>query len=139
MQIYNYLQSKVDRPDTGKLLLRIMLGGILLFHGVHKLLYGIDEIREMLTSFGLPAIMSYGVYVGEVIAPVMILLGVLTRPAAFFIMINMIMTWALADVVNTFRLDDQGGMAIEGLMFYFLSALAIVFLGAGKYALVKNS
>jgi putative oxidoreductase len=60
-----------------------MLGGILIFHGIHKALYGVDEISVMLTSFGLPAFLSYGVYIGELIAPAMIRLGVLTRPAAF--------------------------------------------------------
>jgi len=119
MPTYHYLLNKFDQPDSGKLILRIMLGGILIFHGIHKALYGVDEISVMLTSFGLPAFLSYGVYIGELIAPAMILLGVLTRPAAFFVMINMIMAWLLADASSTFRLDEQGGLAIEGLLFYF--------------------
>lgn len=138
----NFLKSlygKPGHPDAGKLLMRIMLGGILLFHGVHKAIYGIDEITSMLVSSGLPGFIGYGVYVGELIAPAMVLLGVLARPAAFFIMVNMIMAWVLADASNTFRLDDQGGLAIEGLLFYFLSAAAIMLLGAGRYALMKNS
>ncbi|WP_277972170.1 hypothetical protein [Pantoea agglomerans] len=49
------------------------------------------------------------------------------------------MAWLLADASSTFRLDEQGGLAIEGLLFYFFSSLAIVFLGAGKYAVMKYS
>lgn len=139
MRTYECILKKADRPDLGKLVLRVMLGGILIFHGIHKILYGIDDIMSMLKSSGVPEFIGYGVYVGEVIAPVMILAGVMTRPAALFIMINMIMAWLLADAANTFKLDEQGGLAIEGLLFYFMSSIAILALGAGRYSLSKNS
>lgn len=139
MHLLNCICKKIDKPDTGKLLLRIMLGGILIFHGVHKLIYGIDEVVAMLTVSGLPEFLGYGVYVGELFAPLLLLTGIMTRAAAFFIMINMIMAWYLGDAASTLHLDSQGGLMIEGLLFYFLSASAILFLGAGRYAVMKNS
>ncbi len=139
MHLLCSVYKKFDQPDTGKLLLRIMLGGILIFHGAHKLIYGIDEVREMLAASGLPAFLGYGVYAGELVAPVLLLAGILTRAAALFIMINMVFAWYLGDAPETLHLDAQGGLMIEGLLFYFFSAIAVIFLGAGKYAVIKNS
>jgi putative oxidoreductase len=53
--------------DFGKLILRITLGGLLLFHGVHKLLNGIAPIKAMVTAHGIPDAVAYGVYLGEVV------------------------------------------------------------------------
>lgn len=93
----------------------------------------------MLAASGLPAFLGYGVYAGELVAPVLLLAGILTRAAALFIMINMVFAWYLGDAPETLHLDAQGGLMIEGLLFYFFSAIAVVFLGAGKYAVIKNS
>jgi len=82
--------------DWGKLVLRIAVGGLMLFHGVSKLIHGIDGIKTMITDRGLPEAMAYGVYVGEVVAPILIIIGLLTRPAAVILAFNMIVAIALA-------------------------------------------
>ena len=40
--------------DLGKLVLRITVGGLLLFHGMHKLLNGIAPIKAMVAAHGIP-------------------------------------------------------------------------------------
>ncbi len=73
----------LDNADLGKLIVRLTLGGLLLFHGIAKLLNGIGFIEGQLASHGLPTILAYGVYIGgEVIAPLMVILGYQTRIGA---------------------------------------------------------
>jgi len=57
--------------DTGKLVLRLALAAILLFHGVYKVTHGVAWIKPRLTQVDLPEILAYGTYAAEVIAPVL--------------------------------------------------------------------
>ena len=66
-----------DNEDLGKLILRLTVAGMILFHGIAKILdpSSLGFIEGMLSGFGLPSFIAYGVYVGEVIGPVMVILG----------------------------------------------------------------
>jgi putative oxidoreductase len=119
--------------DLAKLLMRFAVGGLMLFHGVHKLVAGVGGIEMMLMKAGLPAFMAYGVYVGEVIAPLMLLIGWRVEMAAVIIVVNMLFAIFLAHWGDIFSLSQHGAWAIELQMFYVLSALNIFFQGAGKY------
>ena len=54
--------------DLGLLLLRIALGGLMLFHGMHKLIYGVGFIGDMLAAIGLPSFIAYGSLLAELVA-----------------------------------------------------------------------
>lgn len=43
-----------DRPDAGKLALRLTFGGLMLFHGVAKIQHGVGWIAGALQEQGLP-------------------------------------------------------------------------------------
>jgi putative oxidoreductase len=120
--------------DTGKLILRLALGLLILFHGVSKLMNGIDPILAGVTSAGLPRDFGYLVYVGEVVAPILIVIGFLTRPAALVIAINMIVAVYLVHTSQFFTLAKTGGWALELQGMYFFTAVAIALLGAGRYS-----
>jgi putative oxidoreductase len=121
--------------DAGKLLLRAVLAILLLFHGVSKLSGGIGFITGMLQGLGLPAFLGYGVYVGEVVAPLLILVGLYTRPAALVVAINMVVALLLVHTGQFFTLSDTGGWALELQGMYLGGALAVALLGAGRYSL----
>jgi putative oxidoreductase len=121
--------------DLGKLILRITLAILILLHGIAKLQNGIDFISGMVTNAGLPAIFAYGVYVGEVLAPLLVLVGLLTRPAAWLIVINMIVAIALVHMNELFTLSKSGGWALELQGMFLFSAVAVALLGAGRYSL----
>lgn len=123
--------------DTGKLILRLALGILILLHGIAKVTGGIDPIVGMVAKAGLPGALGYLVYVGEVVAPIMVILGVLTRPAALVIAINMAVAVVLAHAAQLFELGKQGGWALELQGMYFFTALAIAMIGAGRYAVQK--
>jgi putative oxidoreductase len=121
--------------DAGRLVLRLMVGGLILFHGVSKLQGGVDGIAGMLTGRGLPGFLAYGAYVGEVLAPLMILIGIWTRPAALLVVVNMLVALALVHTGELTKINAKtGGWAIELQMFYLLGAVAIALLGAGRFS-----
>jgi len=123
-----------QREDQGKLLLRVILAVLLLFHGVSKLIGGVGFITGMLEKAGLPGAFGYLVYVGEVIAPLMILFGVYTRAAALVVAINMIVALLLVHTGEFFSVNETGGWALELQGMYLGGALAVALLGAGSYS-----
>jgi putative oxidoreductase len=121
--------------DRGKLVLRVLLAVLILFHGVSKLIGGVGFIGGMLAKAGLPAALGYLVYIGEVVAPLLILVGVFTRAAALVVVINMIVALLLVHTRQFFTLSDTGGWALELQGMYLGTAVAIALLGAGRYSL----
>lgn len=142
--LLNAVNRMLTHEDFGKFLLRLAVGGLMLFHGLHKLFDGIDGISNMLIAKGLPGFIAYGVLVGEVIAPCLIVLGILTRPAALVLALTMVVAWLMVGTGKTWQLDAVGAWAIESLVYFFIGALAVAFLGGavlccGKFGLaVKN-
>ena len=127
--------TPANTDDLGKLVLRVALTIILLFHGYSKIVGGIGFVGDMLAKAGAPAALGYLVYIGEVVAPLMILLGVLTRPAALVVAVNMLVAVLLVHTSQFFTLNDTGGWALELQGMFFVAALVIALLGAGRYSL----
>ena len=122
--------------DAGKLVLRLTVAGLMLFHGVAKIMHpgSLDFIGGMLAGYGLPSILAYGVYVGEVIAPLMVIVGYKARIGALLMAINMLFAIALAHTGDLLSLSEHGGWSVELQIFYLLTAVAVVFLGSGRHA-----
>lgn len=121
--------------DLGKLVLRITLAVLIVLHGIAKLQNGIDFISGMVTNAGLPAVFAYGVYVGEVLAPILLLVGLFTRPAAWLIVINMLVAIWLVHMNELLTLSDTGGWALELQGMFLFTAVAVALLGPGRYSL----
>lgn len=121
--------------DLGKLVLRLLVCILVLLHGIAKLRFGISGIAGMVTNAGLPAAFAYLVYIGEVLAPALVIIGLWTRPAALVIFINMIVGIALVHAGELLQLNKTGGWAIELQAMFLFGALAIALLGAGRYSL----
>jgi putative oxidoreductase len=120
--------------DLGKLVLRVALGALILFHGVSKLIHGPGFVVQQLARAGLPTALAYGAYVGEVAAPLLVMLGLWTRPAALVIAVNMLVAIALVHLGQFFTLADTGGWALELQGMYLGAALAVALLGAGRFS-----
>lgn len=120
--------------DAGKLLLRLSIGGMMLLHGIHKVQHGVEWMRPMLEGKGLPAFMSYGVYITELIAPAMIILGLWTRVGGLILAAGMAMAIYLAHAGDVGKLTDHGGWAVELPMLYALGGLALFFMGGGRWS-----
>lgn len=125
--------------DTGKLILRVMIGGLLLLHGIAKMQTGVDWLSGMLVSAGLPAIFRYGVYVGEVIAPLLLVIGLFSRPAGLVVAFNMLAALLLVRRDDIFMLEPQGGgSSIELELLFLLGGIAVWCLGSGTYAVSRG-
>jgi putative oxidoreductase len=122
----------LSRGDWGRLVLRVAFGGLMLFHGVAKVRTGVSGIESMLESHGLPGWLAYGTYLGEVLAPLLLLLGVFTVPAAVLVAFNMFVAIWVAHGDDIFSLGQHGEWAIESPLLYMLGAIAIALLGPGE-------
>jgi len=127
----------LENADLGKLFLRLTLGGLLLFHGIAKLFHGVGFIEGELASHGLPTFLAYGVFIGELLAPLMVILGYQTRIGALLIVFNMLVAIALVHGHQLLALGSNGGWALELQGFFLFTALSVIFLGPGRYKL-KN-
>ncbi len=132
------LMKKMSNIDLGLLILRLAVGGLMLPHGVTKLFNGTEKIAEMLVEKGLPGIMAHGVIIGEVIAPLLIVIGFFTRPASAILAFTMVMSIYLVFGWAGFQLNQHGGITVELNLLYLFGALALMFTGAGRYAVSKN-
>jgi putative oxidoreductase len=124
--------------DFGKLLIRLCVGGLMMFHGISKLIHGYGFIVSKLRAAGLPEFLVAGVPIGEVVAPLLILLGLYTRPAALVEAILMAMAVWLVHMGQLTSVNATGGYALELQAFYFFGSLAVFFFGAGKYSLSRG-
>jgi putative oxidoreductase len=120
--------SDVPQTPAGVLLLRFTVAGLMLFHGVSKLLGGIGPIEGLLASRGYPGWLAFGVFIGEVIAPIFVILGIQVRVAALIMVVNMVVAIALAHPKQLFSMGPQGGYALELQAFFLLTSLAVALL-----------
>ncbi|WP_196892618.1 DoxX family protein [Aureivirga marina] len=120
--------------NLGLLILRLAVGVLMLLHGIAKLSNGIGFIENQLQTSGMPGFLAYGVYIGEVLVPILIILGILTRLSALLLIINCIVAALLFHTNEIFSLSQTGGWSIELLGLYALGALVLYFTGGGKYA-----
>lgn len=128
--------SLLRNDAVGKLVLRLTVGGLMLFHGVAKILHpgSLEFISGSLANAGLPSALAYGVYIGEVLAPLMMIVGFHTRIGGLIVVVNMLFAILLVHMGDLFSLTQHGGWAIELQAFYLLGGLAVALLGSGKFA-----
>ncbi len=120
--------------DLASLLLRLLVGGMLLFHGFHKVINGIGSIKIMLQGAHIPELLAYGVFVGELIAPLFLILGLYSRIGALIVVVNMMVAIYLAYGNSLLALNKHGGPFVELSVFYVVVSLAIFLMGPGKYS-----
>jgi putative oxidoreductase len=124
------------QQDLARLLLRLVLGLCILLHGIAKIRHGVGGIEQMLVAHGLPGILSWGALVGEVVAPLMLLVGWHARIGGALVAINMLFAIFLAHMGQVFALDPQsGGWAIELQAMFLFAGIAIALFGPGRFSL----
>ena len=135
--MYKIVEEKLSsllNEDIGKLILRVSISVLMLFHGYTKLVHGVDKIAAGLVKSGLPELLAYGVYIGEVLLPVLIILGLFTRLAALGMGITMVFAIYLVFWEKLFLLTKNGAPVIELPLLYLILSIVIFFIGAGKYS-----
>jgi putative oxidoreductase len=128
-----FFKTMNKNTDLGLLFLRISVGALMLFHGIAKL-SGVSFIEGMLEGKGLPSFLAYGVYITEIIAPILILIGYRTRLASLAFIFGLLFATALVHLGDLFLLNQNGGWELELIGLFLLGALCLFFTGSGKYA-----
>lgn len=122
----------------GRLVVRLTVGILTLFHGVAKIVHPgvLDSIGGRLAGLGigLPEWMAYGVYLGEVIGPLLVIAGIYSRVGGLFIVVNMLFAVGLMHTGDLLSLSDHGGWRLELQAFYLFGGLAVMLLGSGRLA-----
>jgi len=120
---------------AGRLLLRLTVGLLMLPHGIDKLMGGAQGLFGLMRANGFPEWLAYLSIVGEFIAPVLIIIGICTRPAAWVVAVHMVVALALAHTSHLFAIGNTGGLRIELQLFFLLGAVVVALMGAGRYSL----
>lgn len=123
------------KNDIAKLILRVTVGVMMLFHGLDKIINGVGGIKHLVTSAGFFEFLAYGVYIGEIVVPILILLGVYARIASLVLAFNMFFAIFLAYGNSLFSLGKHGAPVFEVPLLYLVMSILIFMLGSGKYAL----
>jgi putative oxidoreductase len=124
------MQRNLD--DLGKLVLRLTLGILILFHGIAKIRNGVGGIEDMVAAMGMPGFVAYGVYAGEVLGPLLLIIGFYARIGAALIAINMIFAVVLVHTHELASFTQTGGWALELQGMFLFSAIALMLTGPGR-------
>ena len=121
--------------DVGLLVLRIGIGVIFIFHGLPKLMGGVEswtQIGSTMSMVGIsfaPAFWGFMAAAAEAIGGLFIILGLLHRPVALMLVFTMI----VAVLMHVTGGDSFGvySNALKGLVVF----IALFITGPGKYSL----
>lgn len=122
----------MNNLNLGLLILRLSLGILMLLHGIAKITNGVGSIENMLEKAGLPAFFAYGTYLGEILAPVLLIIGFRTRIASFLFICTMLVAIFIANPHKVTMLLNTGGWAVELQALFLFGALTLFFTGGGK-------
>lgn len=122
--------------DHASLLLRLVLGGVLLSHGLIKVfVFTIPGTVGFFDSLGFPAILAYLTIFGEVAGGAAIIAGVLTRLAAL-LSLPILLGATYVHAGNGFLFSNTYG-GWEYPLVLVLLAIIVAIQCPGKYVLKK--
>jgi putative oxidoreductase len=120
--------------DVALLVGRIVLGTILIAHGVQKLFtYGIGGTAAAFASLGVPAPSVSATVAGvvELLGGAMIVLGAATAVAGLVVVLDMLLAFLLVHVGNGIFVD-QAGWELVGAIG--AAALVLAAVGPGRFS-----
>jgi putative oxidoreductase len=120
-------------PDVALLLLRIWLGlTMLLVHGLEKLMTFESKAEQFADPLGVGSTVSLGLAVfGEVVCSVLLILGLLSRLAAFGLAVTMAIAFFLVHNASL----EMGPGSGELAFIYLAGFITLILAGPGRWAL----
>lgn len=124
--------------DFGLLLFRLA-GLPLVLHGVHKaadMPAFTTTVDTNVVGSQAPDFIAWLVMLAQVALPLLIAIGLFTRPAAFLLAALMVGIWTLVIFLRQdyTLLGDNGELTGESALLYALLALPLAFTGAGRWS-----
>jgi uncharacterized membrane protein YphA (DoxX/SURF4 family) len=128
------MMKKCCNKDLGKLILRVGLGIIFIYHGYDKFQH-MDGVIGFFGMLGLPAFVAYAVSAIEFAGGIALVLGVFTGISSALLAIIMLVAIFLA---KWSMVGQMGFKAVELEFVLFIVAVAVSMIGAGKYSLMRK-
>lgn len=128
----------MHNEDLGKFILRMVIGGLLIFHGLHFLTGETNQLLRLEEGIGIPGFIGYpGAVVLEIVAPILAMLGIFTRLAGAGMAVFMIFAIGLRHFNDHLYMlaPNLDAYFLERQFMYLWGAVAIMFLGSGKLGL----
>jgi putative oxidoreductase len=130
------------RDDVGLLVARLALGIVFLPHGLQKTLglfggAGFSGTMGFFTQEGMPPIIAFLIIIGESFGALGLIIGFLSRLAAFGISLIMLGAIFMVHLPNGFFMNWFGTKQGEGFEFHILAiglGLVVLIGGAGKWS-----
>ncbi|GAB3431748.1 hypothetical protein GCM10027436_06080 [Actinophytocola sediminis] len=127
--------------DFGLLVLRLVLGGLFVVHGLDKLFGwftdsgGMDGIEQMLTGFDFtePKILAWVLALSETVGGALLVVGLFTPAGAAAVLAVMANVIVVKGDWNLFL----GGVELE--MVYAAAAFVLLFTGPGRASIDRNT
>ncbi len=116
---------------------RVFLGGVILPHGLPKLLHFEQTIAVLTSGLGLPYFVALLVIVGESVGALSLIVGILSRFCALSIGIIMAGAIWMSHFKYGFFMNWKGNQAGEGFEYHLLAiglALVVIVCGGGKFS-----
>ncbi len=138
-----FIDALFQKPDVGLLWMRMTLGAMMIAHGIPKFLDWKNALAKvgaaMNQVYGLsflpPEVWGFMAAASEVLGGSLVVLGLLFRPATFFLSFTMLTAFLL-------RLKQNAGFENFAEYAYPLSLFciysALLFIGPGKFAFDKS-
>jgi len=132
------------RRETAPLVLRVLLGLVFFPHGAQKVLgwfggYGLSGTLDFFTgTMGVPLVLALLVIFAEFLGSLGLIVGFLTRIAAFGITCVMLGATVLVHWQNGFFMNWTGKQGGEGFEYHLLAiaiAVSLMISGGGRFSI----
>jgi putative oxidoreductase len=139
-----WLERLLATPhDAAPTIARLALGLVMFPHGAQKMLgwfggYGYSGTMGYFTHSGIPAVFAFLAIMAEFLGSIGLIVGALSRVAAFGIAVNMAVAIAMVHASQGFFMNWFGNQKGEGFEYHLLAiALAAIVMvkGAGLWSL----
>jgi len=132
--------------DVSLLILRVVLGIVFFPHGAQKMLGwwgggGFEGTMGYFTGQGVPYVLALLAILAEFLGSLGLIVGLLTRVAAFGITCVMVVAIFMVHLPNGFFMNWSGKQAGEGFEYHLLVlAITVVLMwrGAGAYSVDRK-
>ncbi len=118
--------------DIGLLILRLTMGGVMLSHGLPKLMNYAEYSEKFPDPIGLGPTISLIAAIGsEVFCSLLVIIGFKTRYVVAPLIVTMLVAFFIVHANDPFQQKELA-------FLYLMGYIAIAFTGAGKYSVDKN-
>jgi putative oxidoreductase len=134
----------MKKLDTTLLITRVLLGTVVLAHGVQKIFgwfggYGYNATMDFFTQqIGLPAPLAFLTIIAETLGMLLLIAGIFGRYLAASVIVIMLGAIVTVHGANGFYMNWAANQPGEGFEFHLLlvgMAIVITILGTGAYSL----